>query len=363
MQHQSKSLSAYPCRLRLSIACALLLSLVACGGGGGNSGGGGDSITAGITTTGPGVLSVSPLDTSTLVYATPLGSLAPPGHVLPTDHVYLMFVDPWTGNVQNQDCRARPVYAAGGGIVTFILQTESAGDTKVMVQMTKTFLYYYDHVLLLPAVKVGTRVNAGDQIATTTGRCSSIDLGVYDLDVTPPGFVNPSRYGDYGAHPVSPYKYFSEPLRSVYYSRVRLFEGVPADKDGRVDWGVRARLAGDWFHSSLANAPSSTTMGSEGWVKSISFAYDWFSAAPRISIGGTIAAAGVLAIRNEAPDPAAVSVSSGLVAYQGSPVMGQVGEGWMLVQMLADDRIKVEYFKGATERAAAFSGAAQEYVR
>jgi len=77
------------------MACALLLSLLACGGGGGSSGGnGGDIITAGITATGPGVLSVSPLDTSTLIWATPLGSLAPPGHVLPTDHVYLMFVDP-----------------------------------------------------------------------------------------------------------------------------------------------------------------------------------------------------------------------------------------------------------------------------
>ncbi|TRZ99268.1 MAG: hypothetical protein D4R84_02290 [Rhodocyclaceae bacterium] len=93
------------------------------------------------------------------------------------------------------------------------------------------------------------------------------------------------------------------------------------------------------------------------------FAYDWFNRAPRISIGGTISPAGVLAIRNDAPDPATVSTSSGLVGYPGSPRFGQIGEGWMLVQMLADERIRVEYFKGATERPAAFTGAAQEYVR
>ncbi len=353
-------MNAYRCLQSIAL-CLTALALTACG-----SGGGGDtnnSVTASITTTGPGVLSVSPLDTSTLFYATPLGSLAPPGHVLPTDHVYLYFVDPWSNQVLSNDCRARPVYAAGSGIVTFIFQTEAAGDTKITIQMTKTFVYYYDHVLVSPTIKVGSRVNAGDQIGTTTGRCPSIDLGVYDLDVNPPGFVNSSRYGEFGAHPVSPYKYFSEPLRSLYYSRIRILEGVPTNKDGRVDWGVRGRLAGDWFHSSIATAPSSTVMSPEGWVKTISFAYDWYNNAPRISIGGTIGPAALLSIPADAPDFASVNVGSGMVAYPVTSANGLSGLGWVLVQMMADDRIRIEYARNAVTAPTGFTNLAHEYVR
>lgn len=121
--------------------------------------------------------------------------------------------------------------------------------------------------------------------------------------------------------------------------------------------------AGEQIATTTGRCPSIITMGSEGWVKTISFANDWFNAAPRISVGGTIAAAGLLAIRNDTPDPTTASAASGLVAYQGSPLLGQIGEGWLLVQMLAEDRIKVEYLKGATQQPAAFTNAAQEYVR
>lgn len=352
-----------PMRLALTVAIAMLTSCGG-GGGGGSSGGatGGNAVTGDITATGPGVFSVSPLATSSVISVTPLGKMAPPGHVLPTDHIYISFVEPM-GNLALADCSKRPVYAPGAGTVTFILVTETRGDTKVMIQMTKTFMYYLDHILQLPNIVVGAKVKAGDQIGTTTGYCPSIDLGVYDLDVAPPGYLNPARYGDFGAHPASPVKYFSEPLRSFYYERVRVEAGVPDNKDGRVDYGVRGRLAGDWFHSSIATAPSSTINGPDGWPKTIAFARDWYKGAWRISIGGTIAAPGVLAVAADDPDPSLVSTASGVVAFEGTPVIGSIGNGWVLAQMLTDERIKIEYFNGATSRPAGFTGAAQEYVR
>lgn len=346
-------------RFAMSIFMLSLLSACGGGGGGGNGGGNNNSTPDGVVGTGPGVLSASPLDLNTLFAATPMGKLAPPGHVLPTDHVYLSFVDP-TGSVLNQDCSPRNVYAAGSGVVTFILQTETAGDTKVMVQMTKTFYYYYDHVLLLPTIKVGSKVTAGEKIATTTGRCPSIDLGVYDLDVNPPGYLNPARYGELGAHPASPYKYFSEPLRTNYYSKVRVFEGVPIDKDGKLDWGIRGHLAGDWFHISQ---PTNTAASNpDGWPKTVSFAYDWYDHTPKISIGGTIASPRVLTISKIDPDPAIVSTASGVVAYRDTPTGPQNRAGWVLVQMLTDDRIKIEYF-ASESFPSAFTSAAQEYIR
>ena len=351
-----------PTPITVFIVALAALAVASCGGDSGSTGPSNNPY--GLTASGPGVLSVTPLDTSTLIAATPLGALAPPGHVLPTDHIYLYFVDPWNGQQQLNDCRARPVRAAGRGVITFVLVTETTGDTKVDIQMTRTFHYYYDHVLLRAGIAVGSHVNAGDTIATTTGRCPSMDLGVYDMDVVPPGLLNVNRYSGGTLHAVSPYKYFSEPLRTWLYARVRLLEGVPANKDGRTDWGVRGHLSGDWFHSSLANDSSNVIMGPAGWPKSMSFAYDWFaSTRPRISIGGTITTAGVLGVGASDPDFSAVSTGSGIVAYQGTPTLGLIQPGWMLVQMLADDRIRVEYFAGATVRPTAFTGAAQEYVR
>jgi hypothetical protein len=346
--------------LRFTLAALIASSLVACGGGGGSGNtNNSSSVPDGVIGTGPGVLSASPLDLSTLVEATPLGKLAPPGHVLPTDHVYLSFVDP-KGPWATQDCGPRNVYAAGGGAVTFVLRTETAGDTKVMVQMTKTFFYYYDHVLLLPGIQVGSKVVAGEKIATTTGRCPSMDLGVYDLDVNPPGFLNPARYGEIGAHPASPYKYFTQTLRDSYYAKVRVFEGIPADKDGRLDWGIQGTLAGDWFHASLPS--NANAAGPDGWTKTVSFAYDWYDRSPRISIGGTIASPIVLTISKADLDPTQVSAASGKQAYRDTPSGPQNRAGWVLVQMLSADRIKIEYFPGDL-RPSDFSNAAQEYIR
>jgi hypothetical protein len=345
-------------------ASLFVLGLAACGDGGAHTVAPDEAWNPyHLTTTGPGVLSVTPLDTSTIFAITPLGSLAPPGHVLPTDHIYISYVDPWNGNQQNNDCRARPVRAAGSGVIDFIMATEAQGDTKVDVQMTKTFHYYYDHVLLKPGMVLGTRVNAGDTIATTTGRCPSMDLGVFDFDATPTGFVNTKRYAGGSLHVVPPLRYFIEPLRTFLYAHVRVIDGVPADKDGRTDFGIRGKLVGDWFHSSLANDSASVISSSVGWSKSISFAYEWFAHAPRISVGGVIASPGLLAIAPTDPDPATISVASGKVAYRGTSVLGSIGSGWVLVEMLTDERMRIEFFQNASTRPTAFTSAAQEYVR
>lgn len=343
--------------LLLSAACS------ACSAGSDTGPSGPTDNPYGITATGPGVLSVSPIDTSQVIATSPLGNLSPPGHVLPTDHVYISFVDPWNGNVLNNDCRKRPIYAAGAGVVDFTMVTETRGDTKVDIQMTKTFHYYYDHVLLLPGIQNGTSVAAGQQIATTTGLCPSFDLGVWDMDVTLPGLVNEARYGDGTRHAVSPYKYFTAPLRALYLARSRMMEGVPADREGRTDYGVAGRLVGDWFHVSLpVDAFSAGSV--DGWAKSVAFVYDQFdNTSPRISIGGTITQPTAGTIGNNDPDPKTVSVASGRVAYAFTPTRGAATPGWVLVQMTAADRIRIEFFANTTSRPTAFTAAAQEYVR
>lgn len=348
--------------LRARHLCALASSLLAACGGGRTTAPNDGNNPHGFTNTGPVPLTVSPLDTATIFAVTPLGQIAPPGHVLPTDHIYISFVDPWSGAQQANDCRARPVRAAAAGVIFFVLVTEAAGDTKVDVQSSATFHYYYDHVLLRPGYTVGVRVAAGDTIATTTGRCPSMDLGVWDSGLTPSGFVNPSRYAGQSLHVLPPLRYFTEPLRSALYARVRLFAGVPADKDGRTDWGVKGRLAGDWFHSSLATASAEVIGGPSGWPKSLSFAYDYFDRRPLLSVGGTVSPALVTPLPVDI-DPATVGQSAGVVGFATQPYNGRVQPGWFLVQMTAEDRLRIEFFAGATARPTGFSAAAQDYVR
>lgn len=332
----------------------------ACGGGGGNKVTGPSSNNPYSLATGRAVLSVSPIDPDAIFAASPLGKLGPPDHTLPTDHVYITFVNAFDSN-QNNDCTSlRPIYAAGSGVVTFVLATDARGNTKVDVQMTASFHYYYDHVVLLPGITQGTPVTAGQQIGTTAG-CPSFDIGAYDLDVTLPGLVNPTRYGISTRHAVSPYVYFSEPLRALYYSRSRVFEGVPGNRDGRIDYGVAGRLVGDWFHSSLP-VDTNSAGSPAGWAKSIAFAYDWYDGTPRISVGGTISPPFVGSIGADDPDPATVSLSNGLVTYQVKLPGARETYGWLLVQMTTADRIRVQFFPGPS-RPAAFTTSLQEYLR
>ncbi len=314
-----------------------------------------------LSTTGPGVLSVSPIDLSQVMAVTPLGYLGPPGHVLPSDHIYISFIDAWNGMLQNADCSKRPIYAAGSGVIDFIMVTQSP-DTKVDVQMTKTFHYYYDHILLLPGMSLGTRVSAGQQIATTAGHCPSFDLGTWELGNTLPGLVSPNRYDDQTRYAASPMNYFSPSLRAIYLARVRLSDGVPSNKIGKIDYGIAGKLVGDWFHSSVP--VDAYASGSAAWDKTIGFVYDWYdNTSVRISIGGTITDPLLAQIGPGDPDPAFVTTANGLVTYSLYRPGATDGAGWLLVQMTAADRIRVQYFASAGTRPTGFTAAAQDYRR
>jgi hypothetical protein len=342
-------------------ALALTLAALACGGGS-TTPGNDPTNPFGLTETGPGVLSVSPLDTAQIVSTTPLGYLAPPAHVLPTDHVYLLFVDAYSSNLGTPDCSPRPVRAAGSGVVTFLLVTDIHGDTKVDVQMTKTFHYYYDHILPRAGLAVGTRVSAGDTIGTTTGWCPSIDLGVIDYDQVAPGLLNLNHYPVSTQHARSPYAYFTPALAAALRAKTRVLEGVPTDPDGRIGWGQAGTLAGDWFHASLPADPN-VVGGPTGWPKSLAFAYEWQAQKPRISIGGTIAAPGVLAPAPGDPDFRTVTPASGKVAFHGTPTLGLIGPSWVLVQLTDATHLTIEVFPDGPAAPTAFTATAQGYVR
>ena len=91
-----------------------------------------------------------------------------------------------------------------------------------------------------------------------------------------------------------------------------------------------------------------------------------------VSIAGTLPLVNLFGVQDGAPNPATVSVASGLVTYrlyQKSPPVSEGGDkstvqsGVLLVRMLDDSRIRVEAFPGASAAPNGFTSAAVIYLR
>jgi len=108
-------------------------------------------------------LTASPLDPAVVEFIAPLGNLNPPGHTLPTDHIYFYY------RLLNPSAPARVVFAPADGTV------QSA-------------------------------INGNDGEAKLP-------------------FANPARYSSESLHVDSPIKYFDEPVRSQLYALVRRASG------------------------------------------------------------------------------------------------------------------------------------------
>jgi hypothetical protein len=338
-------------RPALLLACIVGVALAACGGS-----------TDGPTGFQPlpgskAELVVAPIELPAGGYIEALGHLAPTPHTIPTDHIYFITVNPDVFPIVRDSVR-RTVRAAASGVVTYIL-SPSGADNKVGVLVTNDFTYYIDHMLPRADLHVGSIVHAGDSIGTTNPG-GGIDLGAYDLS-TPrlSGLVNTTRYPEPQLHTVSPIRYYAEPLRSQLYARVKR---NAADKDGKTDFDIKGRLIGNWYDQSVNGIESQT---STGWPKSLAFVYDNFDpAVPRISIGGTISSPFLGTTAPGAPRFEDVGITSGVVSYSIRYTREtNIQFGLMLVQMLAEDRIRVEVFESQTLSAASFDGNARIYVR
>ncbi len=190
---------------------------------------------------------------------TALGSLNPPGHVLPTDHVY--FYD-WDLSGANSGAASdvRSVSMPATGAVIQVL-ADAGGEAKIVFRVSDDFYFYFGHVIPTIPLTVGQIIPVGTQIATT-GPGVTVDLGAFDMSVAHSGFVDTARYGAQTLHVVSPWKYFTPALQAQIYQHVYRAPNAP-DQDGKVDFGVVGKLVGDWYSSRDASqtAAGSRTVG------------------------------------------------------------------------------------------------------
>jgi hypothetical protein len=300
----------------------------------------------------------SPIDIDKIEYVEPLGCVNPPGHTFPTDHVYFYYNLPTVTHKYQADYTL-PVYAPASGRINFVLMTSGPGyDTKIMVQVNASFTYYLDHIILDSGLVLNSMVTAGQRVGIT-GYAYAIDLGIVNTNITLPGLINPARYG-YTMNTDSPYKYYQEPLKSRLYA---LMNRISADKDGKIDYDIKGRLIGNWFHESVKIEDSN---GPLAWPKSISFAPDSYDPTQMIvACGGYIGVVGKFKASLTDPDPSHVSVTSGKVVYHLISYFnsGTPNPGIFVAQVLDDLTMKVEFFKYPVDDGVEFDSLAQIYSR
>jgi hypothetical protein len=232
-------------------------------------------------------------------------------------------------------------------------------------------------------------VSAGQLLGWIGGR--TLDFSVVNSEVTLSGFIVPEHYAAeaWKIHVVDPFDYSDEPLRSQLLAlNVRTAE----PRGGEIDYDIDGRLIGNWFVEGTGG------YGGVGFTEpepDRPYAYTHFSIVPdaidpttyTISIGSLLPnQSNQFGILGNAPDPAQVSVETGLVVYElvqmdwvdgsgrwwdrlhfatglrrrdGSQVLGTV-----LLQMLEDRRLRVEVFMGRrAPQVTGFTRAALVYER
>ncbi len=305
-----------------------------------------DEITKPSNSSGPITFMLSPVDTSKISQATPLGNLNPPGHTFPTDHIYFYLNDPNLVEVR----------AMATGTVRSIYHNTWSNDYRVEFKHTETFYSYFDHIKNLPVgVVQGATVQAGDLIGYGDRSVSAVDLGVVDYDSIR-GFIVPARYHDFSLHCGDPYKYFSEEVRgAILKKNLRAIE----PRGGKIDFDRDSTLSGNWF---LEGTPVNGATGIDYAANHLAFVYDMFDPSKiRIAAGGTLNLSPFnYCVNGNAPNPRNVTMASGLVKYEFTKIPTAV----LLVQMMNVRKIKVEVFPNKTKaQVSNFTASAQLYVR
>jgi hypothetical protein len=296
----------------------------------------------------PVVFTCSPVDTMYIRSATPLGNINPPGHTLPTDHIYFYL----------EGLDYVPIYSIAGGTIEHLRYNEGSNDYSVEIKYSSSCSYYFDHVANPPDyIAEGYELEEGILIGyCETGR-GAFDLGVIDYDVVN-AFIIPERYLEKTLHCSNPYLYFTDSVRNILYTKNRR---TKEPRGGTICYDINGKLSGNWFlEGTEIDILNATYLYQDS---QLTFAFDmWDPDAILIAAGGTLAMAPFYSgVVDNAPDPKYVSVTTGLVKYE---LTSFVSNGTLLVQMMEERKIKVEVFPDLhKDEVDAFTAEAKFYVR
>lgn len=307
----------------------------------------------------------------------PLGLMSG-SHVTPVDHIYFQ-------NNSNRSLNI-DVFTPAAGTVTDIqrmsqTQSDSGGtpidDFRLVIDHGCSLSSVFIHVATLAPVlaavapalgqyaQVSVALQAGELIGSYRG---NVDYNLVDLNVTLPGLLVPQSYSrePWKIHAAPPFAYFSDAIQQQFNAKSLRAE---APFDGRFDYDIDGRLVGNWFQQG--------TNGYEGadreryWAGHLAIAYDHFDPSHVVISIGTFDGGSVqFAVSGNTPDPADITIESGLVVYElvdydyyaggvrwdrGSYAAGiearnmdGTTHGVVLFQLIEDRVLKVETFPGKT---------------
>lgn len=324
---------------------------------------------------------VLPIDTSYIDEILPLGHLFPPGHPVPTTHTYWIlnrydYMDQVSGF-------NKPIRAPANGVITKIIYTKWSNhpDYSVYIRHTNSFLTIFNHLSSInenilnrigsqlkegyDGNKIYVPVQAGDTIGKTSAdfiQSAALDMGSYDRNVL--SYIHPEKYPLPMQHAISPLDNFTTDLKEFIFRKVKR---ISEPRGGKYDFDIPGRLSGNWFYEGTDG-----WTGSDGHKNYLSFAYDVYDPQYlRISTGERLGG-GLYRIKNNAPDFKDISFSSGKIIFylfsvrEGDEFFGralsQYIAGTLLVQMINEEKIKVELFDGEI-KFPTFTNNAKTYTR
>ncbi len=259
-----------------------------------------------------------PLDLSKIEFILPMGGMIG-NHVTPIDHQY--YVSPDFGGSENIEIDA---YSPADGVVTSIqhMGNFDNDDYRFVVQHTEAISSIYIHVDNLsdklaayaPSngkyVNTNINVSAGEVLGNYSG---SVDYNIVDTDTTLNGFILPSSYTaePWKIHTPDPFNYFNNSIKEILIDKsLRTAEPI----GGKIDYDIDGRLIGNWF---LEGTNGYGGINQENyWVGHLAFAYDYIVPNHIIaSFGNHNGQPKQFGVAGNSPDPAGVSIESGLVKY------------------------------------------------
>lgn len=329
-------------------------------------------------------------------------------HVIPTSHGYISPIN------FRSERDAYPVYAiADGTIVNVSHRGEFVGEAggnhnptdeyQLYFEYSCAFYSYYDLLTSLApdiAKEVGELkgfdsklvripIKAGQEIGRVGGQ--TVDFAVWNFNNPPAHFSNPKSYeGDENRFYLDDmFSHFTDEIKSALLSKVaRLTE----PKTGKVDYDVDGKLVGVWFKEGsggFRGPKEAQNKGGRYWDGHLAIVYDFLDPTHIIlSIGDFAGTAKQFGVKGNAPDPAAITVDSGLIKYelQQSQYVDSVTKlgvdlskglnphliaknsdqvmGTVLIQMVEPMKLKLETFPNKTAAlVAGFTENARTYVR
>lgn len=306
--------------------------------------------------TGP-VFTVSPVPVEALWRITPLGTNS---KIFPIRHTYWDVCDP---ERVPAECPSEKLTlrAPGPGIVRNV---DPAEDGRLQVTGPGGYAWGFGHVT--PLVNVNDSVVAGQPVAIMHYIHGFDFETMHVTDTVTVGIANPARLRAVPL-PVHPISLYPDSLRTALIRLVPNYES--GDTLGRSYWDVPGTAMGAWF---TAEAPDTVELFNPANAQYTLF-LGRFSLRPstRIAAIGKLWPAmqtPYLALESQAPDWETITPATGPVAIKAWAITQdglrnlEFPQGTFLVEMTADDTLRLDWF-ASHEEPAGFTDSARVYVR